>query len=440
MGLSPRRKPVNLLKIGAVSLSVITAGLFYYGYHRFKPVARQAGQIPHEAYVWQRHWDQAVAGAIKGASSDISGFTALGAEVSFKKGTLDQVVRVELDYEALKATGRPVGLALRIGPYSGAYDGQGEVTKLLAGIAGSLVADACGAGLEPAELQIDFDCAESKLSGYRTWVQVLRREIQPVPVVITALPSWLKCRAFKDLTQVSDGFVLQVHSLERPKGPDAPITLCDSTSALRWVERAARFGVPFRVALPTYGYIVAFDNEGSFIGLAAEGPSQAWGKDATLRAVRSDPIAMAGLVRKWQDSRPANMKGIIWYRLPVETDQLNWKWVTLAAVMAGRAVAGTPKVMLEYPEAELAEIVLLNNGEADLSPRIRIDVECDRGKLLAADSLRGFTLQDSAADKLFLEYNQGQQLAVIAPGERWKVGWLRFKQETEVRANAAELQ
>jgi hypothetical protein len=62
MGLSPRRKPVNLLILGASSLSVITAGLLYCGYHRFRPVARQAGQIRHEAYVWQRHWDQVGAG------------------------------------------------------------------------------------------------------------------------------------------------------------------------------------------------------------------------------------------------------------------------------------------------------------------------------------------------------------------------------------------
>ncbi len=448
MGLSPRRKSASPLILGTIAAAAIVWGLVYFAAGSFTGVERQSGPILHEAYVWQRNWDIPVSEAIERAAGSISGFTALGAEVSFKEGRIDQVVRVEVDYDALSAAGAPVGLALRIGFYSGPFDEENDVTMLLVDLAGSLLADARKGGLEPAELQIDFDCAESKLDGYTKWVRAFQKEIKPVSVVVTALPSWLNCRAFKDLSQTSDGFVLQVHSLARPKGPAALMTLCDGPSALRWVERAARFGVPFRVALPTYGYIAAFDKQGSFIGLAAEGPSQAWADDATLRAIRSDPAAMADLVRKWQDNRPANMKGIIWYRLPVETDQLNWKWATLAAVMAGREAAGVPKVMLEYPEPELAEIVLLNNGQADLSPRIRIDVECDRGKLLAADGLRGFILHDGAPDQsaqappngLRLEYGLDERLSIIAPGEQWKVGWLRFKQKTEVRVNAAELQ
>jgi hypothetical protein len=43
----------------------------------------------------------------------------------------------------------------------------------------------------PRELQIDFDCAESKLDGYQVWVEAIKYKISPVPVTITALPSWL---------------------------------------------------------------------------------------------------------------------------------------------------------------------------------------------------------------------------------------------------------
>jgi len=435
MVISRRRTSVNLLVFGGIVLFGTVGAIIYTLYDSHKPIERQSGPILHEAYVWQRQWDAALAEAVGRAAANISGFTVLGAEVSFKGGAVDQVVRVAVDYDALPAADGPIGLALRIGPYSGPFDEESDNTRLLADIAVSIVADACDAGLKPVELQIDFDCAESKLSGYRQWVEVFRREVRPVPVVVTALPSWLKRRAFARLARASDGFVLQVHSLERPKGPDAKIVLCDSKKAVGWVEKAARCGVPFRVALPTYGYIVAFDKNGGFIGLSAEGPSRAWADDVQLRAVRSDPVAMAGLVDRWQTSRPANMEGIIWYRLPVDTDRLNWKWQTLSCVMTGRAAPAEPQVVVEYPEPELAEVYLLNSGAADLSPAVRIELEFDRDKLLASDALRGFALAEENGGKILIEYAETTPLAVIAPGRRWKVAWLRFKERTEIQTN-----
>jgi hypothetical protein len=64
---------------------------------------------------------------------------------------------------------------------------------------------------------IDFDCAESKLDGYRVWVEAIQRRVAPLPVTITALPSWLNSRAFQRLAAVATNYVLQVHSVERPK-------------------------------------------------------------------------------------------------------------------------------------------------------------------------------------------------------------------------------
>ena len=78
--------------------------------------------------------------------------------------------------------------------------------------------------------------------------------------------------------------MLQVHSLERPKNFDAPFTLCDANAARRAVTWAAKIGVPFRVTLPTYGYLVAFAPGGQFVGLSAEETAAAVG--STTGAVR----------------------------------------------------------------------------------------------------------------------------------------------------------
>src|SRR4029077_5145510 len=97
---------------------------------------------------------------------------------------------------------------------------------------------------------------------------------------------------------------------------DAAFLLCDPAAAKKAVEAAARFRRPFRVALPTYGYVVAFDRQGKGGGLSAEGPLLSWPREAMVRVARSDPAAMAGLVRTWTADRPAALSGILWYRLP----------------------------------------------------------------------------------------------------------------------------
>lgn len=46
-----------------------------------------------------------------------------------------------------------------------------------------MLAAARNGGLEPAELQIDFDCAEGKLAGYRRWLAALRPAASRTPLV-----------------------------------------------------------------------------------------------------------------------------------------------------------------------------------------------------------------------------------------------------------------
>src|SRR2546422_1012672 len=137
---------------------------------------------------------------------------------------------------ALRAAKRPIGLALRIGAYPGPFDCNGEVTALLVEQASSLIAEGQANQLQAGELQIDFDCAESKLDGYRVWVEAIRRKIAPVPLTITVLSSWLNQASFKRLIAGTDGYVLQVHSFQRPMDADAPFTLCDPVAARRAVE------------------------------------------------------------------------------------------------------------------------------------------------------------------------------------------------------------
>ena len=395
--------------------------------------------MTHAGYVWQRRWTPAVRQAIRQHGPRLSRLIVLNAQVNWS-GRRPSIIRVTIDYDLLQQAGRPVGLALRIGPYPGPFPPEGEPTDLLADVAETLVRDAKHGGLSPAELQIDFDCAESKLDGYRVWVEAIRRRIAPVPVTITALPTWLKRPAFARLARAADGFVLQVHSLQRPRGPDHAMTLCDPQAARTAVDEAARLGLPFRVALPTYGYVIGFAEDGRFLGLAAEGPPPSWPPTVDVREARADPAAMARLIQAWRGSRPICLTGIIWYRLPTADDSLNWRWPTLAAVMAGRVPRPQVKAKVRRPETGLVEIDLRNSGLADAPLPPVLTITWHGPPPLAGDPLAGFEwieLDDSAVK---LRWPATSRITRLPPDSTVTIAWMRFERDTEVRINVTPTQ
>ena len=364
-----RKKRVFILS--ALFIVAVAAGAWVFF---FWLAPRASGPLRQEVYVWQRAWTQPVRDAVSQHATNFAEIAVLKAEISWSTNRQPQLTRVAVDYETLAKARRPVGIALRIGPYAGPFVPPGDfglrgqaqrdpafaaaaqgtndskapsslrsagavqdpsVTDYICNIAAGIVNEARTNRVLLAELQIDFDCAESKLDGYRVWIEAIQHRVAPLPVTITALPSWLDSRAFKRLAAVATNYVLQVHSAERPKSFDAPFTLCDPRAARRAVERAGRIGVPFRVALPTYGYLLAYEPGGKFISLAAEGPRPNWPTNAQLREVSSDAVALATLLQEWTADRPVAMRGVIWYRLPVATDKHNWNWPTLRGVMRG---------------------------------------------------------------------------------------------------------
>jgi hypothetical protein len=395
--------------------------------------ARAGGAVRQEAYVWQRSWDEGVRAAVAEAGG-MAGFTALAAEVSWEEGKF-RAVKVGLDYEALKATGKPVGLTLRIGPYPGPFQAEGEPIGRIADLAEEIIAAAGSKGLTVSELQIDFDCADAKLAGYRAWVVAIKKRIAPAPVVITVLPSWLRQAEFKKLARQSDGFVLQVHSLADPAGPDAPFSLCDPEKSRAWIETAARLGLPFRVALPTYGYLMAFDAQGKLTGLIAEGPAPLLPPGTQLREVRSDPVALAGLVQSLTHDRPANLLALIWYRLPIPADRLNWPLPTLAAVMAGRPPRSSIRAEAKTTEPGLVDIELINDGEKDEASDLLVTITWSGARLVASDGLRGFQLSAIESGEAQLHGPSGPGAVRLRPGDRWPVGWLRFDRGIEVKVH-----
>jgi hypothetical protein len=397
---------------------------------------RAVGPMPQEAYVWQRSWGPEVQAAVR-QTEGFTGWIVLAAEVDLSVQP-PRVAQVNLDADALRSTGKPVGLAIRIGRFSRqgparALAEDAAAVRFLAALAGRVAAEARAQGLSLREIQLDYDCPESRLGEYPILVQAVRKAVAPLPVTITALPAWLRQRRdFAALVQAADGYVLQVHSLAPPERFDAAFLLCDPEAAKKAVEAAARFRRPFRVALPTYGYVVAFDRDGKVLGLSAEGPLLSWPKSAAVRVAQSDPAAMARLVRMWTADRPAELSGLLWYRLPTAADRLNWPRPALDAVMAGRAPRRELRAETRAPEPGLVEIDLANTGETDAAGPSPIDIRWTGAPLLAADGLAGYRLTREGERQIRLRRSTTAWDRPLRPGERRQVGWLRFAGEARV--------
>ena len=420
-----------------IFLLLVVTGVLLWAFMRAVPsLPPQCGPLMHECYVWQRVWDENLREAIRAAEADVKGFTVLAAEIDVRPGRQQQMI-VPVDYSSLSAVSVPVGVAVGINPYSGPFDEDAPAAHSIRQCIRTVLERSTAAGFTPAEIQIDYDCAESKLSGYRKWLRFLKKEFSDHSISITALPSWMNNRQFKKLIRDCDGYVLQVHSLERPETIADPVTLCDPKRALDWVRQADRLGVPFRLALPTYGYLVAYDQQGQFTGLAAEGAMPGWPENTQIKTVLSDPKKIAAMIQEIQTISPKNLSGAIWFRLPVSSDQLNWQWHTLRCIIQGQTLTEKIEVACEWPDSNLAEVYLVNSGDIDVSAPIMVSLTF-KGDCLAADGMSGYAIADDKEGNILIRPNNTDPGWRIRSQEKIKIAWCRFDKETEVKANVQQ--
>ncbi len=389
--------------------------------------------MPQEIYVWQRVWNEQVGVALRTARDAAAGFAVLTAEIDVRRPQ-PKIIRPNIDFTALKFSARPIAVAIRIDPFAGPFREHDRVVEAIVKLAREEVAKARSHEIDISELQIDFDCAESKLDGYRIWLKEIRASVQPLRVIPTALPSWLGHREFSTLAKDSGSFILQVHSVSVPQKVDDTRKLTDPREAAAWVEQAARVGVPFRVSLPTYSYMVAFDAEGKFCGMSAEGLSARWPREAVRVRWESQPEEMAALIARWTRSRPAMLRGVFWYRLPVASDALNWNWKTLAAAMQGRAPKSDLRVSASASQP--SEIVVKNDGEKDEPLPEWIEARWTGSKLIAADALQGYELRTSSdASSVHFELTAAGRTLRLPPDGHRNVAWVRCEPPTAIQVS-----
>ncbi len=382
--------------------------------------------LPQRAYVWQREWTPAVSAAVKQAPKELAGLVVFGAEISWHDGK-PKAFRCAIDWAALRAQPKPVSIALRIDPWPGPFD-SAEITQTLVSQSKALLDRMSQEHIPCQELQVDFDCAQKKLPGYTRWLKALHGAVKPARLVITALPSWLEERSLPALLDETDGWVLQVHSV-KPDKAAAHVLTCDPVRAREWVALAERLHRPFEAALSTYSAQAGYSPEGKLLSVALDGIQPAWPAGTHIMQFDSDADSLASLTNEWRQSHPEALRGLLWYRLPVATDQRNWRAATFAAVVAGRAPTHHLSVQTEG-EMPL-DFSVLNDGEADEDlAKVLIRLTWQGPPPVASEALPGWTLR-SENGALNFTFNSSQRLP---PGTRRSLGWLRFEQPQKVQA------
>lgn len=370
-----------------------------------QPISTATAPLDQQVYIWQRQWTAHHGTALQRSHSTFSHLRILAAQAHPTEGWIN----AKLDMQRLRQDQRPIIAVIRL---------DGQLTQLnhadLRQQIRQLLQTLQQQSLNLVGLEIDHDCASAKLAGYVEFLRQLRQELPDgLSLSITALPAWLEQPALAELRQLTDHSVLQVHAVN-------PISqgLFDTAQAATWIRRYQRQAQrPFYVALPAYGAgVTASGAVESEVPLPEAGARQEY---------RVDPRAVVDLMQQMQQRPPPHLKGWVWFRLPLSTDQRAWSWHTLQAVITQQPLRAHLQVQVHASTQGLYDLRLVNLGElpAVLPTQIQL-----LGQHCSVADVKATYQSHQQPDGLHLQLNSQLQNKTLAAGHSQPLGWVRCQQ------------
>ncbi len=384
------------------------------------PIANVSETVVHEAYIWQRQWDDELRAGIAAQAHQFVGFRYLAAQL---KSDLPQAPDrfVAAHWVVPNVSLQTFPAALEVVPVI-RLPGAAPLMSAIAldGVIRELQAKSIAQGRAFTRVEIDFDSAESKLAAYVVLLQRTRALLpKELHLDVTALPVWLDNPAFSDLEAVADRITLQVHAVGTPKSGLFDPRLAESW--LRKFDRIAR--KPFDVALPAYGAKLLFNAQGKVIGVEHE--SELATDYASSKELQTAPKAVIALLDMMNAKPVKNLRAWRWFRLPLERDQRAWSPQTLSAVIARQPLRAKVQV-LSIAHTEQANAVVrgfdlrvVNSGnlEGNSPLRIAINPRCQ------GEGIGGYQLQKSVL--------VNRSSFELRPGRSVTVAWVRCENGQE---------
>ena len=361
-----------------------------------------------DAYIWQRAWTPAVTSALQQSRRFVDGWHVLVAET----GADGRLQVMHPDWAQLMAGAQTLTPVIRIDGALIVWDPTQTIRDIE-----MVLHDLHGRGVPISGVEIDYDCATSKLSDYSRFLAELHRGLGSTRLSITALPAWLASPDLNRVLDEADEVVLQVHAVRDPHGG-----LFDPQLARAWTEDlSARTDRPFVVALPTYGTRVAWGEDGRIV--AVESEMLRFTQGATSRELFASPREVAELLASLKRDPPSHLAGVVWFRLPTDDDSRAWSLNTWWAVMRGKLRPEAISLVTRPGDAPgLEHLVLINEGETDaiLPAYIPLPSGCD-----LADGANGYSLDYSDPN---LKLHRSQP-GLLHGRRELMVGWMRCSDE-----------
>lgn len=366
----------------------------------------------HQVYVWQRQWLPEHRESIRKTEGLISGFRVLSSQLHPRTGW----VFARVDLPLLAAEGRPVVAVIRL---DGALADLpiNQVSLQLK----RTISTWLDAGVRLTGIEFDYDCPASALAGYRAALVRWRNAVPaPLTLSITALPSWLDSAALDGLLAVVDQSVLQVHAVQQPTNGLFSVEQAFAWS-LRWAERSPS---PFFLALPAYG--VALIHGAGGVSVESETILH---NNSPRDELHSDPEDVARLISKLRSHKPKHLVGLIWFRLPLETDRRAWPWQTLAAVISERSLYSQLEILL-YQKGFSGDVSIRNTGNAPAALPDQVVLNANHCE--AGDGVSGYRY---SFDGEVATFRRSDSRTMLAAGKSVQIGWLNCKKIEQDAAN-----
>jgi len=362
------------------------------------------GPLTSDVYVWQRAWMPANLTALSDSRTIFSELRVLAAQQQPGEGWID--ARVDLD--GLKQDGRDVRPVIRLDGRLPTLDANAIATH-----AHDLVAAWRAAGVQVDGVEIDFDCASARLADYAKLLGAIRLKLPgDAKLSITVLPAWIGTPGLADVLAQSDEAVLQVHAVSDPKHG-----LFDAKQAQQWIAAFAKqTSKPFRVALPAYGSALVLDANGKTVGVESEAALPEPGERLELF---SDPRAVADLLQEIKKAPPGNLRGFVWFRLPLPGDRRAWPLTTIAAVIAGQPLHTEWTPDIDDGGNGAFDVTVRNSG--NLEAVLPASIEVGGTGCGDADALPGYRMEHAAGALRFVRDTN----ATLPATQTRSLGWVR---------------
>ncbi|MDI2112181.1 DUF3142 domain-containing protein [Commensalibacter nepenthis] len=358
--------------------------------------------LPQEAYIWQKKWNNSLKPAIEQTMPFITGWRFLAGE-SEPDG---QVIYPSIEFNILQQSHLPLTAVYRFDRLR-PLPSVDEVLTLIQ--------------QSPAyqthhihHIELDLDWPTSKLPIYIQLLRSLKTKLpQDVQLNITMIPDWMRSPVFPELTEQIPYPVLQVHSVDNPQ-----TGLFNDEAALAYIRKMDHLTHhPFYIALPTYGLKIQATPSGTIYAIEGENDFKTGHSGQELY---SDPQQVRNLINKLQQNTPTNLKGIVWFRLPIVSDQRNWSHDTWMAMIRHQPLKGQI-IVQEIPDSNnpgAIKIMLFNQGNIALPLPPMVPLRCH-----IADGLFPYQLSLNNQGKYML--NLIKQVAPLNTHQERVIGWMR---------------